>query len=250
MNCDCLGCKNVAKHQKPKRPNRGSCVPNESNDKCFERENNPNNLNCIPTSEVNKDFERNINTSDLYRTMNLPERFERTCKFSTNIQQSIVMFVWKFSSFWNGIFQARWMTMVINGKDTIRCFTLQILNMVGSRQMHTPFHIGEKYSQILLIFSTPKLFHSLTYICLHFLHFRYYPRSNEFSDLLIKSGMYRNYSLNTVMDKSRVWSLMFNHFIETASLFTHCLLVEIGVKKYVQEFFLSIFNEDSWCTIE
>lgn len=34
--------------------------------------------------------------------------------------------------------------------------------------------------------------------------FRYYPRSNEFSELLAKGGMYRNYSLNTVMDKSRV----------------------------------------------
>lgn len=35
--------------------------------------------------------------------------------------------------------------------------------------------------------------------------FRYHPRSNEFSELLAKTGMYRNYSLNTVMDKSPVW---------------------------------------------
>lgn len=80
MNCDCLGCKNVAKHQRPRKPNKGPCVPTESYNRCFDRENNPNNLNSIPTTNVNRGFERDVKTSDLYRTMNLPERFERACE--------------------------------------------------------------------------------------------------------------------------------------------------------------------------
>lgn len=32
----------------------------------------------------------------------------------------------------------------------------------------------------------------------------YFPRSNEFSTVLAKCGMYRNYSLNTGVDKSNV----------------------------------------------
>lgn len=76
-NCDCLGCKNFAKHQKPRKPNRGPCVPTETNSECFDRENNLNDSNCHPTANVNG---RDIKTSDLYRTMNLPERFEHTCE--------------------------------------------------------------------------------------------------------------------------------------------------------------------------
>lgn len=80
INCDCLGCKNVAKHQRPRKPNRGPCVTTESNSRCFDRENNPNNSNCHSTPNVKLDYERDIKTSDLYRTMNLPERFERSCE--------------------------------------------------------------------------------------------------------------------------------------------------------------------------
>lgn len=63
------------------------------------------------------------------------------------------------------------------------------------------------------------LFHS-------YLDFRYYPRSNEFSKLLNKSGMYRNYSLNTLMDKSRIWNIH-------SSLFKVSLLLEMyaGISK-------------------
>lgn len=31
--------------------------------------------------DVNKRYEHRVNTSDLYRTLNIPERFEHSCKF-------------------------------------------------------------------------------------------------------------------------------------------------------------------------
>lgn len=69
-----------------------------------------------------------------------------------------------------------------------------MLNMDGDHQMHTQYRIG----------MNKNILDCLQTIIVDSLFISYYPRSNEFSDLLSKTGMYRNYSLNTVMDKSRV----------------------------------------------
>lgn len=87
VNCDCLGCKNIAKHQPPRNAYKNPCVPTYPHNRNFDRENNVNgiNVNCIPKPNVNQNYERDVKTSDLYRTKNIPERFERSSKFQHNI---------------------------------------------------------------------------------------------------------------------------------------------------------------------
>lgn len=82
--CTCLGCQNIA--NRTKKPNRkGDCVPTESYNSRFDRENRPDEYSekCIPklNNNINKRYERDVKTSDLYRTLNIPDRFERSCKF-------------------------------------------------------------------------------------------------------------------------------------------------------------------------
>lgn len=80
MNCDCLGCQNLAKRlQKPKRKD---CIPTESESQQFDRHyDDETSGNCIPKpTNINNRYQRDVNTSDLYRTVNIPERFERSCE--------------------------------------------------------------------------------------------------------------------------------------------------------------------------
>lgn len=79
-NCNCLGCRNIAKRLK--KPDR---APNriESNADRFGGDNNINQYNesGIPKSNVNVSYERDAKTSDHYQTMNIPDRFERPCEY-------------------------------------------------------------------------------------------------------------------------------------------------------------------------
>lgn len=83
--CTCLGCQNIANRMK--KPNRrDECVPSETYNSRFDRENRPDEYSeeCIPKNNqhINKRYERDIKTSDLYRTLNIPDRFERSCKLN------------------------------------------------------------------------------------------------------------------------------------------------------------------------
>ncbi|XP_055301215.1 piercer of microtubule wall 2 protein [Sitodiplosis mosellana] len=149
--CTCLGCQNIA--NRTKKPNRrGDCVPTEAYNSRFDRENRPDEYSekCIPklNNNINKRYERDVKTSDLYRTLNIPDRFERSC--------------------------------TLNG-------------------------YGSQYKTYHPVFRTTNSDYGWTPPNAHTVPHSYYPRTNEFSDLLAKTGMYRNYSLNTVMDKSRVF---------------------------------------------
>lgn len=79
-NCNCLGCQNIAKRLK--KPDRAPCIPIESNADRFGGDKNINQYNesGIPKSNVNVSYERDAKTSDLYRTMNIPDRFEHPCE--------------------------------------------------------------------------------------------------------------------------------------------------------------------------
>lgn len=71
LKCDCIGCQNIRKFARPKS--------------CFEYKKSVKpecNENCIPKENVYKNFERDVNTSDIYRTVNIPDRFERSCEFA------------------------------------------------------------------------------------------------------------------------------------------------------------------------
>lgn len=76
--CKCLGCQHIEKIL-PKSYN--NCIPTESDDSRFDHENEPD--NCIPVlnESISKRYERDVKTSDLYRTVNLPGRFENSCKY-------------------------------------------------------------------------------------------------------------------------------------------------------------------------
>ncbi|XP_031623237.1 UPF0691 protein C9orf116 homolog [Contarinia nasturtii] len=147
--CTCLGCENLA--NRLKRSDRKECIPTESYNNRFDRDNNPDAYSekCIPKFETNtsQQYERNVNTSDLYRTLNIPDRFER-------------------SSTLNGY--------------------------------------GSQYKTYHPVFQTTNSEYGWIPPNPHTVPHSYYPRSNEFSKLLAKSGMYRNYSLNTMIDRSRV----------------------------------------------
>lgn len=92
------------------------------------------------------------------------------------------------------------MVMGISGKHITQCFIHRTLNMVGCHLMLIQCLIGKEVFFYALQISKKKMEKHLTFATI----FRYHPRSNEFSELLAKTGMYRNYSLNTVMDKSPV----------------------------------------------
>lgn len=68
--CDCPGCQHIAKRLK--KPIRPEIPPEFENLRC--------NQNCIPKQNEEKNFARDINTSDIYRTVNIPDRFERSCE--------------------------------------------------------------------------------------------------------------------------------------------------------------------------
>lgn len=75
--CTCIVCKNLAKRGKLE------CCPTEVTDSGFDSANNDaNSDNCIPKLDenINKRYEREVKTSDLYRTLNIPGRFDRTCE--------------------------------------------------------------------------------------------------------------------------------------------------------------------------
>lgn len=80
-NCNCLGCQNIAKRLK--KPDRAPCIPIESDANRFDGDNNIDQYseNCIPKSNVNVRYERDAKTSDLYQTMNIPNRFEHPCEY-------------------------------------------------------------------------------------------------------------------------------------------------------------------------
>lgn len=83
--CTCLGCQNIA-NRIQKVNQRGDCVPTETYNSRFDRENRPDEYleKCIPKPDnnINKRYERDIKTSDLYRTVNIPDRFERPSKLN------------------------------------------------------------------------------------------------------------------------------------------------------------------------
>lgn len=77
IGCTCIVCKNLAKRGKLE------CCPIESTQSGFDSDKNNKNLdNCIPilNENINKRYERDVKTSNLYRTLNIPGRFDRTCK--------------------------------------------------------------------------------------------------------------------------------------------------------------------------
>lgn len=78
-NCSCLGCQNLAKRLK--KVDRMVSVPIESSH--FDGDNSvvvQHSENCNSKPNLNVRYERDANTSDLYQTMNIPDRFERPCK--------------------------------------------------------------------------------------------------------------------------------------------------------------------------
>lgn len=82
--CTCLGCQNIANRMK-KPDRKGDCVPTETYNSRLDRENQPDEYSekCIPkVNNIDKRYERDVKTSDLYRTFNLPDRFERSCKLN------------------------------------------------------------------------------------------------------------------------------------------------------------------------
>lgn len=85
-NCNCLGCQNLAKRLK--KVDRAVSMPIESGH--FDSDNHmvlqhSENYNSKPNLNVR--YERDANTSDLYKTMNIPDRFERPCESQiTNVQ--------------------------------------------------------------------------------------------------------------------------------------------------------------------
>lgn len=80
MDCNCLGCQNLAKRLK--KPKRQECVTTESFSKHLDRQDDDDyNGSCIPKpNNINNSYQRDVNTSNLYRTFNIPDRFERSCK--------------------------------------------------------------------------------------------------------------------------------------------------------------------------
>lgn len=83
-SCNCLGCQNMAKRLKIlKKPDRTECISIESDANRYDGDNKIDQYseNCIPKSNVNVEYERNAKTSDLYQTMNIPDRFERPCEY-------------------------------------------------------------------------------------------------------------------------------------------------------------------------
>lgn len=192
-NCTCLGCENIAKHQRSRRPNKGPCVPT----KLYNRENNVNgfNVNCIPRPNVNKNYERDVKTSDLYRTKNIPKRFDRSCELHFHIMNKFVLSFFgftlteDFSSF-------RFIERIRKSMEKIWSSISYIKLWIRLATTKCP-HCTTSVLTVFFYF-----LYGLDWLINFF--FSYYPRSNDFSDLLAKSGMYRNYSLNTVMDKSRV----------------------------------------------
>lgn len=99
LNCDCLGCGNIAKYQRTRQPYKGPCVPTKSYNRNSNRENNGNefNVNCIPRPNANEDYERNVKTSDIYRTKNIPERFDRSCELHSIFNGNSAVFHFKLT---------------------------------------------------------------------------------------------------------------------------------------------------------
>lgn len=96
--------------------------------------------------------------------------------------------------------------MVPKQKVTIHSIELQILITVQCHQMNIQLQIGN-----IFFFSSNRTQFQIGVFTRHtkkndFVPFlcSYYARTYEFSKALAKSGMYRNHSLNTVMDKSHV----------------------------------------------
>lgn len=74
----------VKRLQKPKT---SQCVPNESygqSDDLNRPGDDEYSSNCVPKpGNIDKRYQRDVNTSDLYRTSNIPARFERSCELKT-----------------------------------------------------------------------------------------------------------------------------------------------------------------------
>lgn len=171
LPCDCLGCENITKifNKQNSRAVNAPCVPSDESKGAVDAFHCTKRGDCIPQQlQDHNQYDRGVNTSNLYRTINIPDRFQRSCKSIQydNLSCSVMI-----------IFR----------------LTAGTLNGYGSqlKRYHPIFHTSN--SEYGWLAPNP-----------HTVPHRFYPRSAEFSELLNKTGMYRNYSLNTVLDKSRV----------------------------------------------
>lgn len=128
-------------------------------------------------------YEPQVNTSSLYKTFNLPERFENTRKYRYCRIRDILIFIRSLP--WTDVFRG----CGIQRKNVSPFY--RTTNLDYGWYSPSPHTVPQRYRIFSIdidVLTTIQLPH------------RYFPRTNQFSELMAKCGMYRNHSLNTIMD--------------------------------------------------
>lgn len=146
-------------------------------------------LECQDIGEIPLDIKKRndhpVNTSDIYRTLNIPKRFDCPGELAeSNPCTTNPSHPWCAQTFSADTVVKTRNQIQFSRRPTLNtaiCLPAPIPSRRGTLVMHRNFY---------------------TDFCVDF---RFFPRTNEFSTLMAKCGMYRNYSLNTAMDKGGNW---------------------------------------------